>query len=210
MNKNLFPIAKEGVLFILVGFFTLLLFLILELKFLLFIGLLTLIFLIFSFRNPERLVPEFSDLSVLAISDGVVNSIEEIDDTEYAYKIEIESSFLDVGILRAPFDATLIKSLYKNGAKVSKISELNLDLNEMLELTFQDYKKNKLKVVHRVKQSFSSIYCDLSSSQKIRQASRYGLMINGVTTIYLPHNFRVNVHVGDEIKSSESLMGYFS
>jgi phosphatidylserine decarboxylase len=80
----------------------------------------------------------------------------------------------------------------------------------MAELVFEDSNKNRIKVVHRVKQSFAPLYLDVIELQNLRQTSRYGMMINGVTTLYFPSNFRVNVNVGNELKASESLMGYFS
>ncbi len=210
MNKNLLPIAKEGVYSIALSAVFVLILLVLDLEFLAFMGILALVFLVFSFRNPERSLPEFSELSVLAVSDGVVNSIDEIDDSEYAYKIEVESNLLDVAILRTPFNATLIEATHSKGTRVSKKSELFSDLNEVLELVFEDSNKNKIKVIHRVKQSFAPLYFDAITLQKISQTSRYGVMISGVTTYYFPDNFRANVNVGKEIKASESLMGYFS
>ena len=210
MNKNLLPIAKEGIIFIVVSSFIVLFLLAIDLNFLAFIGFIVTIGLIFSFRNPERSLPDFSDLSVLAVSDGVVNSIDELNDEEYSYKVEVESKLLDVSILRAPLSSTIVKAIHTNGTRVSKKSALNLDLNESLELVFEDANNNKIKVVHRVKQSFSPLYFDTIASQNIRQTSRYGLMLNGVTTYYFPSNFRVNVNVANELKASESLMGYFS
>ena len=210
MNNNLLPIAKEGLVYIATSAVLVLVLLVLDLDFLAFVGTLVTISLIFAFRNPERSLPEFLDLSVLSVSDGIVKSIEELSDSDYAYKVEVESNFLDIGVLRTPFTATLVTSRHINGTKVSKTSPLFLDLNEMLELVFEDKSKNKIKVVHRVKQSFAPIYSDAIELQKLPQTSRYGMMVNGVTTLYFPSNFRMNINVGNELKAAESLMGYFS
>lgn len=210
MNKNLLPVAKEGVVYVAFTAISVLVLVALDLEFLAFIATIITIAFIYSFRNPERSLPEFSDLSVLSVSDGVVKSIDELNEGEYAYKIEVESNFLDVGVLRTPFNASLVKAVHQNGTKVSKKSELFLDLNEILELVFEDSNQNKIKVIHRVKQSFAPLYLDAIELQKLRQTSRYGMMLNGVTTLYFPSNFRVNVSVGNELKASESLMGYFS
>jgi len=210
MNKNLLPVAKEGIVYVAFSAIAVLALTVLDFEFLAFIGTIITIAFIYLFRNPERSLPEFSDNSVLCVSDGVVKSIEELSECEYTYKIEIDSNFLDVGVLRTPFNASLVKVVHKNGTKLSKNSELFLDLNEMAELVFEDSNKNRIKVVHRVKQSFAPLYLDAIELQNLRQTSRYGMMINGVTTLYFPSNFRVNVNVGNELKASESLMGYFS
>jgi phosphatidylserine decarboxylase len=68
---------------------------------------------------------------------------------------------------------------------------------------------NKIKVLHKLKQSFKSIDIDIQESQSLMQGARYGLMVNGITTIYLPHNFRLNVGIGSELVASETLIGYF-
>ena len=210
MNKNLLPIAKEGIVYVATSSFIVLLLLLFGFEFLAFIGILLTLTLIFSFRNPERALPEFSELSVVAVSDGIVKAIDELEDSEYAYRVEVESNSLNVGILRTPFNATLSAVKHINGTRVSKKSKQFLDLNEMLELTFEDNNNNSIKIIHRVKQSFFPLYLDVINSQKLRQTSRYGVMINGITTFYFPHNFRLNVNVGNELKASESLMGYFS
>ena len=210
MNKNLLPVAKEGIVYVAFCTIAVLALTVLDFEFLAFIGTIITIAFIYLFRNPVRSLPEFSANSVLCVSDGVVKSIEEINECEYTYKIEIDSNFLDVGVLRTPFNASLVKVVHKNGTKLSKNSELFLDLNEMAELVFEDSNKNRIKVVHRVKQSFAPLYLDAIELQNLRQTSRYGMMINGVTTLYFPSNFRVNVNVGNELKASESLMGYFS
>jgi len=68
----------------------------------------------------------------------------------------------------------------------------------------------RLKITHRLKQSFSPLFIEAIESHNLQQIARYGLMINGITSIYFPDNFRLNVNVGDELKASESLIGYFS
>jgi len=210
MNKNLFPIAKEGVKPIIIAFGSVLLLLILDFDILALAGSFILLFLIFSFRNPERSLPEFSDGSVLSVSDGVVTSITELNDPIYSYKVEVESGLFDIGILRTPFNAISTNLIHINGTKVSKKSKLFLDLNETVEVVFEDVNKNKIKLTHRVKQNFLSLYWKDIKSENLRQTTRYGMLINGVTTLYFPRNFRLNVSIGNKIKASESLMGYFS
>ena len=210
MNKNLFPVAKEGWNYIGYCIGASIIFFILGLDFLTFLFFALAMFLVFIFRNPERELANFENLSVLSPIDGKVLAIDEIKDSDYAYKLTINNSFLDVSILRVPMtsDVSLVKK--ENGTRLGFDEELSEKINENTILVFQDDKKNKLKLVHRLKQSFCPIEIGLIESKKFNQSSRYGVMVNGITTIYLPQNFRLNVSVLDEVKASETLIGYFS
>lgn len=210
MKNNLYPIAKEGWNYIGYSFGTLIIFYILDLEFFTLLSFVAMIFLIFIFRNPERELANFENLSVISPVDGKVLAIDEIKDSQYAYKLTIDNSFLNVSILRAPMTSNVTSLKRQNGARLGFDEELSKKINENTILVFEDDNKNKLKIVHRLKQSFCPIEIGLLESKKLNQSSRYGVMTNGITTIYLPQNFRLNVSVLDEVKASESLIGYFS
>nr|WP_321267974.1 phosphatidylserine decarboxylase [uncultured Sulfurimonas sp.] len=210
MNNNLLPIAKEG--FSRIGFsiIAFILFAILDFEIFAFFAFLLLIFLAFVYRNPERVIPNFEDKSVVSPVDGIVQSIEEVEDAEYAYKIKINSSLLNVSLLRTPLSSQVQSLELKHGSRLSQLSPLAKDLNERVELIFVDANQNKVKVKHMLKRSFDNIKVDAITKQKLVQGSRYGLMVNGVSTLYLPRNFRINVSIGQEVTASQSLVGYFS
>lgn len=210
MRNNLFPIAKEGWNFVGYSVLAFIVFAVFDFDFFEFISFLAIIFFIFVYRNPEREMPTFQDSSVVSPVDGVVSSIEEIEDKEYSYKIEVNSSYLDVSVLRVPMNSTLEFFSIKHGARLSQFDSLAKNINENAQLVFTDSNSNKVKVLHMLKQSFDGIKVGVIENQKLSQASRYGVMVNGITTIYLPQNFRLNISVGNELKASETLIGYFS
>jgi len=210
MKTNIFPIAKEGWKYLAYSIALFLLFLVLDLDFFQFISCILFCFILYAFRNPERELSSFEKGSLVAPSDGVVHVIEELADSKYAYRLDIESGFFDVGILRAPSNAMVTKVKKYNGTRVSSNSHLYKDTNENVTLFLEDESGNSFKVEHRLKQSFAPLALNVSESQKIIQTARYGLMLNGITSLYLPSNFRVNVNIGNELKASESLIGYFS
>ena len=210
MKNNLFPVAKEGWKYIGCVALSFIFFALFDFDILEFISFLALLFFIFVYRNPERLAANFQENSVVSPVDGIVISIEEIDDKEYSYKIEIESSYFNVSFLRAPLNASLKSVHKKSGARLPKFDELARKINENTELIFEDNQKNKVKIIHMAKQSFDGITIGVTEGQNVLQSSRYGLMVNGLTTLYLPQNFRLNISVGNELLASESLIGYFS
>lgn len=209
-SNNLLPISKDGWQYLAPSVVAFVIFYIFDFSFLAFIAFsLTLLF-IFMFRNPEREFPVFEKLSVVSPCDGTVKSITELTGGEFAYKVDIESSCSDVGILRVPMNA-IIQELSKfNGTRVSQNSKLFIDTNERLELLFIDEDSNKLKVEHRLTKSFLPIFVDIESENRVSKSSRYGFLNSGITTLYLPSNFRLNVNVGNDVKASDSLIGYFS
>ena len=210
MKSNLLPVSSAGFKYIASAFLALLIFSIFDIEFLALISFILMLAFGFIFRNPEREVPLFEKNSLVSPVDGDVISIEDIQDSEYAYKIEIDSTYLNVGVLRTPLDARLQSMIVRSGARLATTSPLSEDINENAELIFVDENSNSVKVVHTLKRSFDDISVDVKSSQNVKQASRYGVMINGTTTIYLPKNFRLNVTLGSELEGSQTLIGYFS
>lgn len=211
MNNNLLPIAKEGWKFIFYSVLAFVIFSILDLDFLGFFSFLAIIFFLFVYRNPERTIPVLQENSIVSPVDGTVLSIQEIDnDNGYSYKVEIDSSYLNVSVLRVPLTSTVKDVSITRGTKLSRFNNLSKKLNENAEITFEDTNNNKVKIIHILKQSFDEIKIDMFKSQKFLQGNRYGVMQNGVTTIYLPQNFRLNINVGNELEGSQTLIGYFS
>ena len=210
MKTNLLPLAKEGISYFFCSVSVLVVSLIFSFDFLAFLSLVSSIFIGYSFRNPERNLCVFEAASFLSPVDGIVESIEELHNHRYSYKIEIQSSYKDVGILRAPANATVTAVSKHNGTRVSSNSKLFTTLNENTEISFITEDENKFSLTHRLKQSFAPLFLELHDTQKLIQSTRYGLILNGRTSIYLPHNFRISTSIGSELKASESLMGYFS
>ena len=210
MKNNLLPITTFGWRYIAYALGALVIFSILDFTLLKLLALGTLVFFIFVFRNPERELPSFEKNSVYAPVDGEVIAIDELDDSEYRYKVTIDSSYTDVGVLRIPMNATVSSVEKKNGTKLSLDTPLAKKLNENVSIVFLNEENNKLKIVHTLKQSVVNIGIDLHKKNNLIQSSRYGFMLNGITEIYIPDNFRLSLILGEETKASESLVGFFS
>ncbi|QOP46274.1 phosphatidylserine decarboxylase [Sulfurimonas paralvinellae] len=210
MRNNLFIIANSGWKYIGYALVAFILFSLLDWDLLAFISLLMTGLFIYLFRNPERIMPFYQQKNLVAPSDGVVTAIEHLENSDYAYRLDIESSYLNIGVLRVPMAAKVSEVKIVRGVRTGKNSKLFSLLNENGEITFADEADNKVKVLHRLKQSFAPLDIDLIKSQELMQAARYGVMINGVTSLYLPANFRLNLNVGQELRASETLVGYFS
>jgi phosphatidylserine decarboxylase len=210
MRSNLLPVLKQGWGYIAWAFGLFVLFALLDCNILQFLSFVAFVAFIYVYRNPERELPLFQNSSVTSPVDGTVISIEELDDPEYGYKVEIESDFSNVAVLRVPMSASLLFVAHQKGTRLAKNSPLFTKTNENAVLIFENRDANKVKVVHRCKQSFDGIHIDIIMAQNLTQSFRYGSMIHGVTSIYLPRNFRLNITVSNELVGSETLIGYFS
>ncbi len=210
MNNNLFIVAKYSYSYITFSALAFVIFYIFGFEFFSTIAFFVTLYFIAIFRNPERELQQFEASSIIAPCDGVVSSIEELEDDEYRYKIEIDSSITDVGILRAPINANVASCVLTKGAKLSKNSKLFNDLSESLSIEFIDEKQNSVKVIHRSKQSLVPIFSDLKESQEVVKSIRYGFATNSVTTLYLKSNVRVNLQLAQQVRAAESLIANFS
>ena len=210
MKNNLFIIAQSGWSYILTSFALFVFFTILDFDFFGFVAFFTTLFLLVIFRNPERELVSFEEDSILSPVDGVVSAITELDDSEYAYRVDIQSGYLDVSLLRTPIYSHVQSINLSNGSRLSKASKHLETLNENVEIIFEDKKNNKIKVKHTLTQSFAPLMIDIIKSQTLLKSSRYGVMLSGVTSIYLPSNVRVNVNLANEVKASQTLIGFFS
>ena len=210
IRSNLLPVSQAGFKVIGCSVLLFIVSMIFDFDFLAFILFIVTTLFIFVYRNPEREMMAFGELSVLSPVDGKVLSIEELNEDEYAYKIKIDSTYSDVGVLRVPMNATLKESTLIKGAKLAQDSFLAPKINENCILIFEDSLQNRVQVKHLSKQSFADISLSAIESTNLLQTSRYGFMTNGITTIYIPQNFRINVSVGKELLASETLIGYFS
>lgn len=210
MKNNLFIIAKYSYKYVAYSALAFIIFYMFGFEFLATLAFFVTLYFVVIFRNPERELQAYESGSIVAPCDGIVSRIEELEDDEYRYKIEIESSFTDVGLLRIPINAKVVSAVLRKGAKTAKSSKLFNDLNESLTVEFTDEKNNTLKVVHQLKQSIVPIYSDLKASQEVIKSMRYGFAANCVTTIYLKNNVRLNVQLSERVTASESLIAYFS
>jgi phosphatidylserine decarboxylase len=210
MKNNLFVIIKNGWSYLAYSVGAFFVFKLLDLDMLATLAFAMGILFIYLFRNPERELSIFGKNSIVSPVDGNVTQIIELDDEEYAYRVDIQSSFSDVSVLRIPLTGKVQTVQLRCGTRLSSESKLFNDLNESCELVFINEYSNKIKVVHTLSQSFAPLCIDIISSQNVIQTARYGFMLSGVTSIYLPSNVRLNVNVANELKASQTLLGYFS
>ena len=207
--RDLFIIARSGWPYVTATLLALLFFLFLDIDFFAFVSLGLLLFVLYVFRNPERELNTFEEAAILSPVDGVVSVIEELEDEAFAYRIDILSSYTDVSLLRLPINATVVERSIQRGARLS-IGSTHRELNENASLLLADAQNNRVKIIHRLSRSFAPLFIEVKEGQNLPKSARYGTMLSGMTSLYLPKNVRINVNPSSEVKASQTLIGYFS
>ena len=209
--NDTFIIAKDGLKCIAASAALMLFFVAIDADLLSFLSALLLLATVWAFRNPERTIPHFQQDSIVSVADGVIKSIETIEDEkgENSYKIVIKSGFLDTSVLRVPFSCEVSEAGLLYGARLNSLIPLSDKLNEQCRIVFGKGKK-QVRVLHKLQMSSVGIKNYLSENNQVVQGARYGLMVNGKTTLILPVNSRVAVKVGEKVRAGETLIGFFS
>ena len=175
-----------------------------------FILLVLLAFVSFVHRNPERIATFGQAGSILSCIDGTVKEIVSVDkspiDGKPGFEVVVESGYIDVSILRAPVDSIMSVDRLRHGAMLSTNSSVP-ELNETADIRFSSSSGDVL-----IRHTLDSWTRPLSFAieGEIGQNQRYGFMLSGKTSVYLPSNSRVAVKEGMSLKAGESVIGFFS
>jgi len=197
---------------ILVPFFIFLLFVLLFIGFSLSTFLLSalFVFLVYMHRNPERISNYAQGGSILSPVDGTVKSIVSVDnspiDGKPGFQILIESAYIDTAVLRSPIDSRMDVDRLQRGAML-KLNSSYENLNETADIRFTS-KVGDVLVRHRLGSWTRPLRFGIEG--KVLQAQRYGFMLNGETSVYLPSNSRVAIKEGMFLSAGESVIGFFS
>ncbi len=175
-------------------------------------GIVTLVltlFVLFFFRDPERSVPQSSDL-VVSPADGKVIVVKDIFEPTYlkqdVKQISIFLSVFNVHVNRSPIDGTVELVQYNPGKfHVASVDKASLD-NEQTAMVVAS---GRFKIL--VKQIAGlvarRIVCYAKAGDTIKRGDRYGLIRFGSRVdIFLPKNAEIKVKPGDRIKGARDVI----
>ena len=175
-----------------------------------FLLLLSFTFLLFIYRNPERISNYAQEGSILSCVDGHVKEIISIDnspiDGKPGFEIVVESGLKDTAVLRSPMASKMHIDKLRHGAMLNTKSLLK-ELNETADIRFSSSVGDVL-VRHTLGSWTRPLRFGVEGD--IMQNQRYGFMINGTSSIFLPSNSRVAIKEGMSLTAGESVIGFFS
>jgi len=207
-----FPVAKEGMIFILpLGVLSLILW-IFRLPVL--AGLCTFftLFVIYFFRDPERSVPP-GDKALLSPADGKVVQVEPCVEERFlqgaAIKISVFMSLFNVHVNRNPLSGRIVDSAYFPGTFLRADLDRASDANEQNALLVETAEGARLLVVQIAGVIARRIVCWVKKGDSVVRGQRFGLIRFGSRLdIYLPQNIQLQVRLGQRAVGGQTILGY--
>jgi phosphatidylserine decarboxylase len=211
MMKNYgIPVASEGWPFIVpLAVITALLFA-LGWKHVGYVSLVLTLFVLFFFRDPERVIPSGNNV-VVSPADGRVIVIKDIYEPTYlkqdVKQISIFLSVFNVHVNRSPTGGTIEAVKYNPGKfHVASVDKASLD-NEQTAMVIANG-KHKLLVKQIAGLIARRIVCYAKPGDSIKTGERYGLIRFGSRVdIFLPKDTELKVKIGDRVKGGRDVIG---
>ena len=214
MKETVIPVAREGYPFVAFAAFATLIFALLEYDLIALLLLFLTGFVVYFFRDPERISPDDDDV-VVSPADGKVILVEKIFDdrflNEHVYKISIFMSIFDVHVNRIPFGGEVEKIQYVPGSFYAANTDQGGLANEHCGVVFATKKGFHYAVVQIAGLVARRIICWAEKGDTIERGKRFGLIRFGSRVdIYLPQNLQVEVSSGQRVKAGETVIGYLT
>jgi phosphatidylserine decarboxylase len=168
------------------------------------------LFVLFFFRDPERLVPGGKGI-VVSPADGKVIVIKDIYEPTYlkqdVKQISIFLSVFNVHVNRAPIEGTVELVKYNPGKfHVASVDKASLD-NEQTAMVIANG-KDKILVKQIAGLIARRIVCYAKVGDVIKRGERYGLIRFGSRAdIFLPKDAEITVKLGDRVKGARDIIG---
>jgi phosphatidylserine decarboxylase len=206
------PPHPAGRPFIIIGLVVALLGLLVGL-WLIWVGLLFVLFCLYFFRDPERVAPG-REGAVVAPADGhVVSVMPAVPPAELGlgdaprWRIATFLSVLDVHVNRVPFDGVVTRISYRHGAYLNASVDKASELNERNSLAIQLADGRTMAVVQIAGLIARRIVCSVREGDRVRTGERFGIIRFGSRTdLYLPEGVMPLVSEGQTMIGGETVM----
>jgi phosphatidylserine decarboxylase len=207
-----FPVAKEGMIFILpLGALSFLLYVFWLPIPAAFCTLLTL-FVIFFFRDPERGIP-LGEKAILSPADGKVIQVQPCLEERFlkgpAIKVSVFMSLFDVHVNRNPLSGRIVASSYSSGKFLRADLDRASAANEQNALLVETAEGARLLVIQIAGLIARRIVCWVKKGDSVVRGQRFGLIRFGSRLdIYLPQATRLQVRVGQKALAGQTILGH--
>lgn len=210
-SHSAFPVANAGYPFIFASVFTTAVFALLGLITLALIGLTATFFICYFFRDPDRVVPNYTG-SVVSPADGKVISAGLVDNTRFfegsCIKISIFMSVFNVHVNRIPHEGRVTKVHYYPGKFFSANLDKASNENEHNAVFLETENGKNICTVQIAGLIARRIICRIQAGDIVTRGQRFGLICFGSRLdVYLPPEINLKVAVGDKVKAGTSVLG---
>jgi len=175
-------------------------------------GLIVTFFICYFFRDPDRVIPKNKG-AVVSPADGKVIAVGTINDAKFfegpCIKISIFMSVFNVHVNRIPHEGVVKKISYQPGKFFSANLDKASEYNEHNAIFIETEEGKKMCVVQIAGLIARRIICRIQKDDRLTRGQRFGMICFGSRLdAYLPADTKLNVTVGDKIKSGTSVLGY--
>ncbi len=207
-----FPIAKEGMIFILpLGVLSFLLW-VFRLPVLAGFCTFLALFVIYFFRDPERGVPP-GEKAILSPADGKVIQVQPCLEERFlqgpAIKVSVFMSLFNVHVNRSPLSGRIVDSSYSSGKFLRADLDRASAANEQNALLVETAEGTRLLVVQIAGLIARRIVCWVKKGDSVVRGQRFGLIRFGSRLdIYLPRDTQLQVRVGQKALAGQTILGH--
>jgi phosphatidylserine decarboxylase len=211
-QKNQWPIAKEGFLFLIPSALLTIFLAAIGWKILTLLGILFTLFIAFFFRNPKRKIPSLQNI-ILSPADGRIIHVGECEEDRFlkerVLKVSIFMSLFNVHINRAPASGKIIERSYYPGQFFVANAEKSSLLNEQNAFILETEDRLKIVLIQIAGFVARRIVCYAKAGDTLRMGEIFGMIRFGSRIdLYLPTEVKPVVRVGQHVKGGESIIGY--
>jgi len=212
MPEQKWPIAKEGLPFVIPVAVATLFFAVMGWLLLTFLGFLLTFFVALFFRNPKREIPDTKN-AIVSPADGTIIDVITCREERFlkaeALKVSIFMSVLDVHLNRAPVAGKVIEKSYNPGRFLVASKEKASLLNEQTALILETEDRVKILLIQIAGLVARRIVCYAKAGDRLRKGQIFGLIRFGSRVdLYLPTTVKPVVWIGQHVKGGESIIGY--
>ncbi len=167
------------------------------------------LFMVYFFRDPERVIPNGPNLLV-APADGKVIVLRETEEREFlnspCIMISIFMSPLNVHVNRAPCDCTVLAVKYKKGKFLSAFKpEASLE-NESISMLI-DTQYGRILVRQIAGFVARRAVCRVKEGDKLKRGERFGIIkFSSRVDIFIPNTLRPLVGLNQNVRAGESII----
>ena len=173
---------------------------------------------VYFFRDPERVVPEKTNILVSPadgkiVFSGLSKSPENLSDNKQLdlNKVSIFMNVFDVHVNRIPISGKITWLKYVPGTFLNASLDKSSENNERMIVKIEVSKGVFVYVVQIAGLIARRIKCELTENESVTMGQRYGLIRFGSRVdVYFPKNFNLLVNKGQTSISGETIIADFN
>jgi len=168
------------------------------------------LFVLFFFRDPERIVPQGKNV-IVSPADGKVIVIKDIYEPTYLQQnvrqISIFLSVFNVHVNRSPVEGRVDLVKYNPGTfHVASADKASLDNEQTAVIIANGTRKILVKQIAGL--IARRIVCYAKPGDTLKAGERYGLIRFGSRVdLFIPKEAEIKVQIGDTVKGAQDIIG---